>query len=155
MNNLEGIRAYLKIDEQLATSGIPEAGHFAAIRAAGFEAVINLALPTSDNAMSNEGELVSAQGMTYVHIPVKFDSPQPEDFERFDRVMEVFDGRPVFVHCAANMRVSAFVFLHRLRHGSVSRAEAEQDLRKIWEPDDVWREFINRALTESKQPPLS
>lgn len=154
MGALETIRGYLRLDDRLATSGMPKPEHFAAMRAAGFEAVINLALPTSDYAMSNEGELVSAQGMTYVHIPVKFDAPQPQDFERFDRVMKVFDGRPVFVHCAANMRVSAFVFLHRLRHASVSRTEAEQDLRKIWGPDDVWREFINRTLAEWNQPPL-
>jgi protein tyrosine phosphatase (PTP) superfamily phosphohydrolase (DUF442 family) len=104
--------------------------------------------------MPNEGELVSAQGMTYVHIPVKFDAPQQEDFERFSRMMEVFDGRRVFVHCAANMRVSAFVFLHRLRNSAVNRAEAERDLRKIWEPDAVWRRFINQRLAEWKQPPL-
>lgn len=154
MNNLEGIRGYLQLDDRLATSGMPEPEHFATMRAKGFEAVINLALATSDHAMPNEGELVSAQGMTYVHIPVKFDAPQPEDFERFSRVMKVFDGRRIFVHCAANMRVSAFVFLHRLRGGNVSRADAERDLRKIWEPDGVWREFINRTLAEWKQPPL-
>jgi protein tyrosine phosphatase (PTP) superfamily phosphohydrolase (DUF442 family) len=155
MGALETIRGYLRLDDRLATSGMPKPEHFAAMRAAGFEAVINLALPTSDYAMANEGELVSAQGMTYVHIPVKFDAPQAVDFERFSRVMDVFDGRPVFVHCAANMRVSAFVFLHRLRRGRVGRAEAERDLRKIWEPDDLWRRFINRALAEWKQPPLS
>jgi protein tyrosine phosphatase (PTP) superfamily phosphohydrolase (DUF442 family) len=154
MSAIETIRGYLRLDDRLATSGMPEPVHFAAMRAAGFEAVINLALPTSDHAMPNEGELVSAQGMTYVHIPVKFDAPQPEDFERFSRMMEVFDGRRVFVHCAANMRVSAFVFLRRLHRGSVGRAEAERDLRRIWEPDGVWREFINQRLAEWKQPPL-
>jgi len=154
MSALETIRGYLRLGEELGTSGMPEPEHFAAMRAAGFEAVINLALPTSDHAMPNEGELVSAQGMTYVHIPVRFDAPQPEDFDRFSRVMEVFDGRRVFVHCAANMRVSAFVFLHRLHGGDVSREEAERDLRKIWEPDAVWEEFVNRKLAEWKQPPL-
>ena len=153
-SSLEEIRGYLKLDDRLATSGMPKPEHFAAMRAAGFEAVINLALPTSDHAMPNEGELVSAQGMTYVHIPVKFDAPQPGDFEQFSHVMDIFGGRPVFVHCAANMRVSAFVFLHRLRHGSVGRADAERDLRRIWEPDGVWRAFINRTLAEWKQPPL-
>lgn len=152
--SLEEIRGYLKLDDRLATSGMPKREHFAAMRAAGFEAVINLALPTSDNALPNEGELVSAQGMTYVHIPVKFDAPQAGDFEQFSRVMDIFDGRPVFVHCAANMRVSAFVFLHRVRRGSVDRAEAERDLGKIWKPDDVWRGFINQTLAEWKQPPL-
>ncbi|HEY2952719.1 MAG TPA: hypothetical protein VGK40_09060 [Verrucomicrobiae bacterium] len=57
------------------------------------------------------------------------------------------------MHCAVNKRVSAFVFLHRLRHG-VGRAEAERDLRRIWEPNGFWREFVNQRLAESGQPPL-
>src|SRR5262245_57079667 len=152
---LETIRGYLRLGENLATSGMPRPEHFAAMREAGFEVVINLALPTSDNALPNEGDLVSAQGMTYVHVPVKFDAPQPADFARFSKLMDVFIGQRLFVHCAANMRVSAFVFLHRLQHGATSRDEAERDLRRIWEPDGVWREFINERLAEAGQPPLT
>lgn len=153
MDSLNHIRNFLRIDERLATSGMPQPDDFAALRQAGFEVVINLALPTSDNALPNEGELVSAQGMTYVHIPVQFDAPQLADFERFTRVMDACAGQRVFVHCAANMRVSAFVFLHRLRHGA-DRATAESDLKKIWQPDGVWLEFMNRKLAEIKQPQL-
>ena len=153
MSTLNHIRNFLRIDDRLATSGMPQPDDFAALRQAGFEVVINLALPTSDNALPNEGELVSAQGMTYVHIPVKFDAPQPADFERFTRVLDACAGQRVFVHCAANMRVSAFVFLHRLRHGA-DRAMAERDLAKIWQPDGVWREFVNQRLAEIGQPPL-
>lgn len=151
MNTLEHIRNFLRLDDRLATSGMPQPEDFAAMRQAGFDVVINLALPTSDNALPNEGELVSAQGMTYVHIPVKFDAPQPADFERFTRVMDACAEQKVFVHCAANMRVSAFVFLHRLRQGA-DRATAENDLTKIWQPDGVWREFVNGRLGEMKLP---
>ena len=153
MNTLNHIRNFLRIDDRLATSGMPQPDDFAALRQAGFEVVINLALPTSDNALPNEGELVSTQGMTYVHIPVKFDVPQPADFERFTRMLDACAGQRVFVHCAANMRVSAFVFLHRMRHGA-DRATAESHLKKIWQPDGVWREFVNQGLTELGQPPL-
>ena len=117
-DTLNHIRNFLRIDDRLATSGMPQPDDFAALRQAGFDVVINLALPTSDNALPNEGDLVSAQGMTYVHIPVKFDAPQPADFDRFTRVLDASAGQRVFVHCAANKRVSAFVFLHRLRHGA-------------------------------------
>ena len=151
---IEDIRAFLRIDDRLATSGMPRPEHFAAMREAGFETVINLALPTSDHALPNEGELVSAQGMTYVHIPVKFDTPQPADFDHFKRLMDACGGQRVFVHCAANLRVSAFVFLDRLRHGHTPRAEAERDLKRIWMPDGVWSEFINQRLAEWDQPPL-
>ena len=153
MDSLNHIRNFLRMDDQLATSGMPQPDDFAALRQAGFDVVINLALPTSDNALSNEGELVSAQGMTYVHIPVKFDAPQPADFERFTRVMDACAGQRMFVHCAANMRVSAFVFLHRLRHEE-DRTTAESDLKKIWQPDGVWHEFMNKRLREMKQQPL-
>ena len=121
MNSLNHIRDFLRIDDRLATSGMPQSDDFAAMRQAGFDVVINLALPTSDNALPNEGELVSAQGMTYVHIPVNFDAPQPADFERFTKMMDVCAGSKVFVHCAANMRVSAFRFLHPLQNGADSR----------------------------------
>ena len=150
MNRLIRIRNFLRIDDGLATSGMPEPDDFTALRKAGFDIVINLALPTSDNALPHEGELVSAQGMTYVHIPVKFDAPQSADFERFTRVMDACAGQRVFVHCAANMRVSAFVFLHRLRHGT-DRVTAESDLKKIWNPEGVWRAFMNERLAEINQ----
>lgn len=155
MSTLEDIRAFLWIDDHLATSGMPRPEHFAAMRAAGFETVINLALPTSDSALPNEGELVSAQGMAYVHIPVKFDAPQSSDFERFTRMMDACAGQRVWVHCAANMRVSAFVFLDRLRRGNTGRAEAERALKRIWKPDGVWGEFVNLRLAELGQPPLA
>lgn len=150
MTTLDHIRNFLRIDDRLATSGMPQPDDFVALRQAGFDVVINLALPTSDNALPNEGELVSAQGMTYVHIPVKFDAPQSADFERFTRVMDACAGQRVFVHCAANMRVSAFVFLHRLRHGT-DRVTAESDLKKIWNPEGVWRAFMNERLAEINQ----
>ena len=153
MSTLNHIRNFLRIDDRLATSGMPQPDDFAALRQAGFDVVINLALPTSDNALPNEGELVSEQGMTYVHIPVKFDAPQPADFERFTRVLDACTDQRVFVHCAANKRVSAFVFLHRLRHGA-DRKTVEADLARIWRPDGAWPEFVNARLRELKQAPL-
>ncbi len=153
MDFLNNIRNFLPIDDRLATSGMPQPEDFAAMRQAGFDVVINLALPTSDNALANEGELVSAQGMTYVHIPVKFDAPQPADFERFTKMMDVCAGQKIFVHCVVNKRVSAFIFLHRLRHGA-DRTTVENDLKKIWQPDGVWHEFVNAKLAKIKQEPL-
>ncbi len=153
MSTLNHIRNFLGIDDRLATSGMPQSDDFAALRQASFDVVINLALPTSDHALANEGELVTAQGMTYIHIPVNFEAPQPADFERFTRAMDAWAGQKVFVHCAANMRVSAFVFLHRLRQGA-DRGAAESDLVKIWQPDGVWREFVNTRLKELGEVPL-
>ena len=155
MNKLSGIRDFLQLNESLATSGMPQPDDFAALRDSGFDTVINLAMPTSDNAMPNEGDLVTRAGMTYIHIPVNFELPQSADFTRFSRLMDTLEGHRVYVHCAANKRVSAFVFLHRVLRDGKTRPEAESDLRRIWNPAGAWRDFVNQHLRGAGQQPLS
>ena len=116
--SLSEIHSFRSVGDKLGTAGQPTQEQFRTVHEAGFEAVINLALPTSDNALANEGSIVTDLGMSYVHIPVDFKAPTSRDFQLFCRVMEAFDEQSVFVHCAANKRVSAFVFLHRLSHGT-------------------------------------
>src|SRR6267378_2753987 len=97
--SLSEIYQFRRIDDRLSTAGQPTAAQFPVIREAGFEVVINLALPTSDNALANEGSIVTGLGMSYVHLPVNFKAPASEDFRAFCGVMNAFDGRRLFVHC--------------------------------------------------------
>src|SRR5262245_43365095 len=143
---LSEINNFRALGDRLGTAGQPTEAQFQMVREAGFETVINLALPTSDNALPNEGSVVTAHGMAYVHIPVNFQAPTPQDFQAFWRVMDAFDGRRVFVHCAANKRVSAFVFLYRVLSQRVAFADAERDLHAVWQPDEVWSRFIQQQL---------
>lgn len=135
----------------LGTSGQPTPDQFAIIRESGYEAVINLALPTSDNAIANEGSIVTSLGMAYVHIPVNFENPTARDFQMFRRVLDSFAAHPVFVHCAANKRVSAFVFLYRVLAQGMPTAAAERDLLAIWQPDPIWRQFIQDQLAPPRR----
>lgn len=144
--SLSEICSFRAVGDKLGTAGQPTQEQFRLVREAGFEVVINLALPTSDNALANEGSVVAGLGMSYVHIPVDFKAPDSQDFRSFCRVMEAFDARPVFVHCAANMRVSAFVFLYRVLCQRIALHDAERDLHAIWQPDDVWSRFILQQL---------
>jgi len=144
--NLSQIRAFRTVGPRLGTAGQPTEAQLGAVRDAGFEAVVNLAMPTSDNALPNEGSIVTNLGMSYVHIPVNFQAPTAQNFQDFRRVMDAFGDRSVFVHCAANMRVSAFVFLYRVMHQNVPKSEAERDLHAIWQPDEVWSRFIEERL---------
>jgi protein tyrosine phosphatase (PTP) superfamily phosphohydrolase (DUF442 family) len=145
--DLTGILHFRAISPRLGTAGQPTAAQFAMIREAGYEVVVNLALPTSDNALVNEGSLVTGLGMAYVHIPVDFARPTAADFEAFAGVLDAFRSRRIFVHCAMNMRVSAFVFLYRVLRGEATRGEAWHDLKAIWEPDPTWARFIEELLS--------
>src|SRR3954453_21467317 len=139
---LSEINNFHPLGDKIATSGQPTEAQLRQIREAGFDAVINLALPTSDNAIPNEGSIVTGLGMAYVHIPVDFKAPTSREFQAFCSVMDGFKDRRVFVHCAANMRVSAFVFLYRVLRQGIPVSEAERDLHAIWKPDEVWSCFV-------------
>ncbi len=145
--DLTAIFHFRAISARIGTAGQPTAAQFALIREAGYDVVINLALPTSDNALADEGSLVAGLGMTYVHIPVNFSQPTAADFEAFAGVLDAFRSRRVFVHCAMNMRVSAFVFVYRVLRGEATRTEAWHDLKAIWEPDPTWARFIEERLS--------
>ena len=54
----------------------------------------------------------------------------------------------VWVHCAANKRVSVFVGLYLYSCEGLARAEAFALQRDIWEPNPVWSEFLERMLAE-------
>lgn len=140
------IPAFLPLGERIGTSGQPGADQFALIAQEGYTSVINLALADSPGALPGEAELIRGLGLDYVHIPVEFGAPQPEDLARFFDAIEQRAQRKTFVHCIANKRVSAFLFLYRVLKLRHPVAEAEMSLHGIWTPDPVWQDFIDRAL---------
>ncbi|MCC5636246.1 protein tyrosine phosphatase family protein [Nostoc sp. CHAB 5844] len=144
--NLQEIYNFLQLSDGIATSGQPTAEQFAAIKAAGYQLIVNLALPTSSNALSNEKQIVESQGMQYVHIPVVWENPTLKDVTKFFGVMETNADKNIFVHCAANMRVSAFMYLFRRIHQGLNAEAAKQDLEKIWLPNEVWQKFIQEVI---------
>lgn len=139
------IRNYLPLG-RIGTAGQPTAEQFAAIKAAGYQLVINLALSDSLYALPDEAKLVGEQGMVYVHIPVIWEAPALNDLEQFFAVMESYRQMRVFVHCVVNKRASVFVYLYRILRLRVPAAKARDALLKIWEPDPVWHRFISDAL---------
>jgi len=145
---------YLPISDYLATAGQPTAAQFAEIAQAGFDVIVNLALPTSDNALADERAVVEAYGLTYYSIPVEWEAPTAEDFAQFQVVLAKHAAERVLVHCAKNMRVSAFMYLHR-RLAGVAEVEAAAAMAQIWQPNETWQQFIDEVLARSPQPPAA
>ncbi|MBW4558345.1 MAG: protein tyrosine phosphatase family protein [Trichormus sp. ATA11-4-KO1] len=149
---LEEIYNFLNISDVIATSGQPTAKQLVRISESGFQVIINLALPTSDNALPNEQEIVESQSMEYIHIPVVWEQPTIEDVTEFFRVMEANANKKIFVHCAANMRVSAFMYLYRRLYQGINDEDAKKDLHRIWMPNKIWNKFIQEVL--ETYPPI-
>ena len=56
---------------------------------------------------------------------------------------------PVWVHCAANWRVSAFVALYGQRRLGWSTGQADELVSGIWEPTEAWRDLASEVLSET------
>ena len=143
---LAGARAYLRISERVGTAGQITYDEIEAVKKAGFDIVINL-VPADEERNQLEGYLVTEQGMAYVQIPVSWEEPSQRDLQLFFDVMKANKDRNVFVHCFANMRVSAFVYLYRTLLLGEAENVARADLAKIWDPatQPQWVAFIEEA----------
>ena len=140
----EDITNYVQMADNIATSGQPQNAQFADISAAGYEAVINLAMPDSDAAIPNEGSVVALYGMTYVHIPVPFNAPAEHHLKQFMGIMTALEPSKIWVHCVVNYRVSAFMFHYLTRQRGMSEAESSSPILQQWRPkmDPVWQDFM-------------
>jgi [ribosomal protein S5]-alanine N-acetyltransferase len=135
-----------RVFDDLWTSGQLSSADIQRLPGLGVAAVVNLALPTSANALPGEAEEVTRLGLPYVHLPVPWEQPELAHLQQFFGVLDAFAGRRVWVHCALNYRVSAFVYLYRRLRRGESAEEASYPLRTIWQPNPVWQAFIEQAL---------
>jgi protein tyrosine phosphatase (PTP) superfamily phosphohydrolase (DUF442 family) len=140
---ISDIHNYRQAAPDLATSGQPREEQLDAIAAAGYDVVINLALHDDPRySLKDEAASVRALGIEYVHIPVQFAAPTADDLTSFFDAMNRAKGRRVWIHCAANMRVTAFLGLYwQLREGWPEE-RAFSLMRDVWQPNEVWSSFI-------------
>jgi protein tyrosine phosphatase (PTP) superfamily phosphohydrolase (DUF442 family) len=140
---ISDIHNFRQAAPDLATSGQPREEELAAIAAAGYAVVINLALHDDPRySLRDEASSVLALGMEYVHIPVQFAAPTAQDLALFFDAMDRSRGRRVWVHCAANMRVTAFLGLYRQVREGWPEERAFALMRDVWQPNGVWASFI-------------
>lgn len=146
---LERVRNFQVVDDRLASAGQIAYDQIPEIRERGYEVVVNLAI-ADEERNGREGFHVAEEGLAYMHIPVDWEEPQVRDVRMFFDVMEANRDRKVFVHCFANMRASAFVYLYRSLVEGVPEAEARATMNAVWDPADQpqWADLIERVKAE-------
>ena len=136
---------FFQITDTIGTGGQPSVSQLYDIAQNGYDVVINLATHNSENAIDNEGSIVASLGMTYIHIPVPFEAPTPEHLRKFFRFMNGLSEEKVFVHCAVNARVSAFVFKYLTMERKMQAEKATTPLLAQWLPQMnlIWKNFLS------------
>ncbi len=151
MNELSQIPNFLLLPNGIATSGQPSPAQFSAIKNAGYQLVVNLAVPSSTNFLPEEAGIAQKNGLEYVHIPVDWEHPQIEEAQQFFRLLEENHDNRVLVHCALNMRVSTFLYLYRTLVQNSDEESARADLERIWTPNAIWQNFIEDVRAQYTQ----
>lgn len=139
---------YVKINELISTSGQPKIEELELIANEGFEVVINLAMPTTSNALENEDKIVASLNMSYIHIPVDFENPKLSDLKLFLNILQALGANKVWIHCAKNYRVSAFMYVY---HKYILHTPFEQidlSIFDMWQPSLVWQELMKVQLED-------
>ena len=141
---------YFQITDNVGTSGQPRGDQFADIAAEGYETVINLAMHNSNEAIPEEGNIVTEQGMTYIHLPVPFDNPTRAHLKKFIDIMSALEGSKVWVHCVVNKRVSAFMYHYLTKVKGYEPEPATSPVLREWEPEmeHVWQSFMKIGREE-------
>ncbi len=145
---IEEIYNFVQLTDTIATSGQPLEGEFTLIAKSSHKAVINLAMHNSDDAIANEGNIVTTLGMSYFHLPVPFEAPAIEHLKLFFKIMECFKGEKVWAHCAANYRVSAFMYQYLKLLRGISTQEAKSSIFDFWQPDAAWKGIMELSKEE-------
>ena len=151
---LDGIKNFIAVSDELGTAGQPSEAQLREVADAGFEVVVNLGLLDPRYCLADEAGTVTGLGLAYHHIPVDFNAPQPADLQRFCDVMDAARDQKVFVHCAANYRVSSFVALYGEARLGWSPEKGDAHVRRVWEPNETWARFMaERRGSQITRPP--
>lgn len=148
---MEEILNYIKINELISTSGQPSIEQFKEIAQNDFEVIINLALHNASNAIENEDKIVTDLKMAYFHIPVDFDNPKASDVKLFLNTLQALGANKVWIHCALNYRVSAFMYIYHKYVLQTAFDDIDISLFQEWLPDMKWQEIIKISLEEIKK----
>ena len=139
---------YVKINELISTSGQPKIEELELIANEGFEVIINLAMHTTSNALENEDKIVSSLNMSYIHIPVDFENPKISDLKLFLNILQALGANKVWIHCAKNYRVSAFMYVYHKYILHTPFEEIDLSIFDKWQPSLIWQELMKVQLED-------
>ena len=144
---IKRIYNYRKVPNLFETSGQPSKQQLKLLAKKGYEVVINLA-PSSiiEGSVINEAEILEKEEVEYIHIPVDFFKPTEIDFKKFVSNLEKNKNKKIWVHCAANIRVSAFVYKYRRDVLKLPHDEIIGDMESLWTPNKTWNSFLDLKI---------
>lgn len=126
----------------IATSGQPTRDQLKLITDAGYEAVINLSVPTSQLLYPDEGHVVISNDMTYMHLPINWNNPSFDHYKSFEAIMNSLVEKKVWVHCVSNVVAAFFVYTYLINRSDNQDNFNVIDNFELPVPNVIWAKFI-------------
>lgn len=143
MNNFKN---YIKINENISTSGQLAHEEFINVKEENYDVIINL---TDFHSMLHEEDrAVSALELIYIHIPVDMINPKLQNLKDFLNIMESFKGKKILVHCDENYVTSAFMYVYHKYYLKTPFNDIDLSLLEQWCPNKNWQELLKMDISE-------
>ena len=145
------IRNFLRVNKDFCTGGQPKLEHLEKLKADGVKSIINLRQPSEHRAAEEEAK-AKELGLKYFNIPVAYGNPNEEQVAEFLKITDDESNRPIFIHCAAGIRVAAFWMIRRVIRDGWPVAAAEEEADKIGLRESPhWKEFARKYIEAHKE----
>ena len=140
---MKDILNYIKVNKNIATSGLLSKKDIQKISKKGFDVIINLSVD-DDRSLAHEAKIVSKNGMVYIHIPISWTKPQIDRMNLFFHILDGFmkEDKKVFIHCMKNYRVSVFMYLYK--RDVLKEKKVKLIAPSDYKPTKVWRKLLKK-----------
>ena len=143
---MNSIYNFHQVSGTLACAGQPTEEQLKQLAGEQYQVIINLAPNGGKFSLPDEAASVKTLGIAYCHIPVIFNNPQQSELDDFIDLMNLHCEKKVLVHCVANYRASAFTGLYFFKTGKLNKDQTQAFIEDVWQPDDIWQQFIDEAM---------
>lgn len=142
------IRNFVRISEEYCTGAQPRMEHLEKLKAEGVKSILNLR-PAAEHRAAEEEAKAKELGLHYFNIPVVFGEPKEEQVAEFLKITDEPKNLPIFIHCAAGIRVGAFWMIRRVVRDGWTIEAAEKEAEKIGLRESPhWNEFARKYIAQ-------
>jgi uncharacterized protein (TIGR01244 family) len=123
-----GVTNFKKLESTIACAGATTAQGVPELKKMGYASIINLRQANENGANIEEEEAAAkTAGITFIHIPMNGQTPDPATADRFLDAITAKENQPAFVHCASGNRAATMWMVKRLvvDHWDTDRAGTE------------------------------
>ena len=136
------IANYFKYNDLLSSGAQPSTEQIEALKAAGFEAIVNISPVSARNALKEEAPVVEKLQMDYVHFPVDCSNLRAVHYKTFSGIMTGLEGKKVFVHCGGNIKSSNLLHMYHVLEKGIDEAVSLKTLKQIQNPEEKWFRYF-------------